>query len=928
MTEKYIEHNLPLKEISHHSAIEKSVRHGHPSTLHIWWARKPLAASRAVVFSSLVNLPETKPEINKLSDLIKKIVPWEAVNKKHDNVIRKAQKKLKKEWGTPPKILDPFSGGGSIALEAQRLGCETYSNDYNPVSYVLQKATLEWPQKYGKITEIKDKSKHATIDGKNKTNLLYYLCEKWAKIILTEVKSDIGHLYPSDSNGNIPIGYIWMKEIECQNPVCGNPFPLTSHFYLVNKENNKIALKPIINEDKINFIIQKNMAIDFDPGEGTISYGKAKCPFCDQITSGDSIRKLARKNQLNDRLASVVLYNPNRKGKIHRVSDNEDYATFLKAKNFLDKKIDTWKWMDSPIPTESLATPHEKKLETGEEPFWVHMQSVNYSLNQYSDLFNTRQLLSMVTFLEKIKQSFLRIREDCEKYENSEILSEDLSKAIIGYLGILLDRLADKNSSLVVWNAPGEKIEHVFGRTSLPMMTWNYAELNPLQEKNGSWSAQLNWVLRFINNTSLITKPAENITCLPAQNLPYENDFFDAIITDPPYYDSVPYADLSDFFYVWLKRSIGEFFPEVFTNSIVPRKYDCVQNNSLIRRGKEYDLSDNINIKSKTAFENSLTSCFSEMYRVLKQEGIATIIYAHKTTDGWETMLNSLIKSNFVVTASWPIHTEMKERLRAKQSATLSSSIYMVCKKGERKQLGFWDDLRLDIRSSVESKLEQFWNGTIVGGDFFIAAIGPGMEVFSKYDRIETFSGNVISTHQLLEYIRGLSANYIISKLLKNGSNIQIDAISKFYLTYRWTFQNNRVEYDDARKLASAMGISLEDHVGRTGIISKRGKIISVLGPKDRGFIDSPISLIDSIHNSLLLWDSGEFEDLRHYLAETGYGVNDGYWKYCQAVSESLLPGSKEKQLLEGFLIGRDRYSDFSKVKEEKTKLDYYLRDE
>jgi hypothetical protein len=269
----------------------------------------------------------------------------------------------------------------------------------------------------------------------------------------------------------------------------------------------------------------------------------------------------------------------------------------------------------------------------------------------------------------------------------------------------------------------------------------------------------------------------------------------------------------------------------------------------------------------------------------------------------------------------------MKARLRAQASAALASSIYMVCRKYDRVEVGFWDELKKLIKEKVERKMKEFWSEGITGGDFFISSIGPGLEVYSKYKKVETYSGKKIATKELLEYIRSICSNYIISQLLHNGTSYDVDKESQFYLAYRWTYMNNRVEYDEARKLASAIGVYIENLEKKNGYAKISRKYVQILDPKTRGFIDNPNSMIDVVNNCLLLWEKGNYDDLTKLLGDSGYGVNEAFWKYCQAIAESLLPGNKEKQLLEGFLVGRDRYSDYSKSKDQKNKLDFYLKE-
>jgi adenine-specific DNA methylase len=313
-------------------------------------------------------------------------------------------------------------------------------------------------------------------------------------------------------------------------------------------------------------------------------------------------------------------------------------------------------------------------------------------------------------------------------------------------------------------------------------------------------------------------------------------------------------------------------------------------------------------IKSAECFEMLLTESFGEICRVLKPGGVSVIVYAHKTTEGWETMLNGLVTAGLVVTASWPMHTEKKGRLREIASAALASSIYMVCRKVEREPLGFWNELQPRIKARVEEKMAQFWREGIAGGDFFISAIGPGMEEYSRYARVERYSGEVVGTGELLHYIRQVATDFLVHRLLRDASSEAIDAEAQFYLTFRWTYLENRVPYDDARKIASAEGVDLERLWGKGGFVRKRGANVEVLGPQRRGAVEEVEHMVDAMHRACQLWEAGERAELARLLAQTGYGASGAFWQFCQAVAECLIEGSKEKQLLEGLLIGKDGY--------------------
>ncbi len=386
-----------------------------------------------------------------------------------------------------------------------------------------------------------------------------------------------------------------------------------------------------------------------------------------------------------------------------------------------------------------------------------------------------------------------------------------------------------------------------------------------------------------------------------ATSLPYPDNYFDAVITDPPYYDNVNYAELSDFFYVWLKRTIGDLYPDLFSTPMVPKTEEIVSNPIRHGSGK----------KAKEFFEEMITKAFKEVYRVLKPEGIACIVFAHKSTEAWETIINALLNSGLYITASWPVHTEMKARLTAKETASLASSIYMVCRKRTEKSTAYFNEIKPEIEKRIKEKLEQFWNEGIGGSDFFISAIGPAMEVFGKYESVEKLSGEKVSAKELLDYIRKVVSEYALSKILKSAQLGGIDKETRFYLLWRWTYNSAKVHFDDARKLAQAVGIEITEHWGN-GFIKKEKEFILVSDAKGRGkdFLEKREfeNMIDVLHASLLYWEQNNKKAISEVLSETGNLNNNDFWQVAQAISEVLPEGDKEKQMLQGFLYGKESY--------------------
>ena len=397
----------------------------------------------------------------------------------------------------------------------------------------------------------------------------------------------------------------------------------------------------------------------------------------------------------------------------------------------------------------------------------------------------------------------------------------------------------------------------------------------------------------------------QDITQSSATSLPYPDNYFDAVITDPPYYINVPYADLSDFFYTWLKRTIGDLYPKLFATPLTPKSEEIVQMQHW----------DPIRYKEKDRlwFECMISKAFQQVYRVLKPDGIACIVFAHKSTEAWETIINSLLKSGLVLTASWPIHTEMKTRLRARASATLASSVYMVCRKRTEENTAYFNEIREEIRNRIKRKLTQFWEQGISGADFFVSAIGPAVEVFGRYSKVEALSGEEVSIQELLEFVRKIVSEFALERVLKRADLGGVDTETRFYLLWRWIFKDAKAHFDDAIKLSRPMGVELTE-LWDGGFVKKEKEFIRVLDPKERAkdpaFLrkEKFTSMIDALHYAVILWERGDKERIKQILSETGYAGNEIFWRTAQAISEVLPKGDKEKQLLQGFLYGKEGY--------------------
>ena len=879
MDKRFIEESFPVKEVSIEAAREKNLRYGYISTLHLWWARKPLASSRSTNYAALIPCPNDEIDWIKKKNFIIEISKWK--NSLNYNLLQKAKQDIiKANNGKIPKVLDPFSGGGSIPLESMRIGCDTYSGDYNPVAILIEKCTLEFPQLFGK-------------------KLLADI-EKWGNRIYDSVKEEIADFYPkvfssvdnynTSSDGSDPVGYIWFNTIKCQNPSCELEIPLTTQFWLCKKNNKFLALYPILRNKKIEFKIvgnKKNRNGNyFDPTKGTISRAIVKCPSCGYTIDAKSVKNEFKKGNSSQILAAVISREKGKKGKIYSLPSQEDINSYKKAEDYLNQKIEILnkEWGFSPIPDEEIP-----KSMTG------CIAPPNYGMNTWGDIFNSRQKLSILLFIEKIKNLYNILRK--KDYE------EDYSIAIVTYLALCVDRLVDYGSKLCILNHTGGRgVKNTFSRPALPIV-WNYMESNPLDPVAAGWLTALEKTKKWIEHSIGVQNKNITVKQFSAVDLPYKNNYFDAVFTDPPYYNAIPYADLSDFFYVWLKRIIGDLYPELFITPLTPKSNEIVENAGWDKERYFY--------KDKKYFESELKKSFKEIYRVLKNNGICTIVYAHKTTEGWETVINALLDSGLTVTASWPISTEMRGRSRAQKSAALASSIYIVARKFETKETGWFKEVKDEIMSYVPQKLDRLWDEGISGADFFITAIGSSIEIFGKYDRVLDNEGKEVRADKIISFVRDVVANYTMRQILHNGIADELSPLTKFYLMWRWNYQEVRVPFDEARKLAQSAGIDLTNEWNK-GFIVKFGEFIIVQGPdkRDKKSLEDSIELIDILHYVCLLWKEGKRDEIKLVLKKSGYGEGEALYKVAQAISETLPTNSSEKKMIEGFLASKDRMHD------------------
>jgi putative DNA methylase len=881
---RLIEVSLPLKAISTQSAREKSIRHGHISTLHIWWARRPLAAMRAAIFASLIPAPDTDEERERLEDLIATIVDWDQVKHGNSPAIKKAQDLIRQAFPDgPPRLLDPFMGGGATGLEALRLGCETHAVELNPVAHLIELCTLVYPQKYGQPE--KRTVQQGAMEVEQEVNPLAEDVSKWGQWVLERAREEIGHLYENPAGDETIVGYLWARTVTCPNPACRAEMPLVRQWWLAKKSTREIALKPVVDRQakKVTFEVVDlgHTALDgFDPSQGTSSRGHATCLVCNQVADVEYVRTEGQAGRMWE-MPLAVIYEQDATGKGYRPFTKQDEKLFQEALASLVE-------VDNEVPDEPIPSTELRRISV---PI--------YGLDTWGKLFNARQALAAVTLSRQARAAYDAML--------AEGIDPKRSKAVATFLGLVVDSIADRNCTLCVWRGGSEDIGHTFGRQALGMI-WDYAETNPTSGSTGSWDVALDKIVRVIEHATQVYNQPAIVHQGTATRLPYPDDHFDAIITDPPYYDSVPYSHLADFFYVWLKRTVGDLYPDIFRTPLTPKGPEIVQD-------RPHSLSTST--KDVAFYEREMTRAFAEARRMLRPDGIFVVVFAHKSTAAWETLINSLLEAGLVITASWPLHTEMSSRVRALGTASLASSIFIICRVRAAETEGYLDNVREELTSTIRERLDFFWKQGIRGADFFISAIGPAVSVFGRYSKVYRLDGTEVGVDVLLDLVQALVAEYALDRILNSGAAQVggVDAPTRYYILHRWAYGRGKTPFDDAMRLAMALGADVSALMERRGILKQSGETVRLLGPKERASMQglglpdragrlSPI--VDVLHRATTLWESGDREGLARFLAEGARAREDQVRLVAQTLINILPDDDAERRLLEGFLAGRD----------------------
>ncbi|MCK8600137.1 NADAR domain-containing protein [Desulfoferrobacter suflitae] len=788
--------DFPIAVVSKHSVQEKSARHGHPSTLHLWWARRPLAACRAMLMALLLpdpcdlccpvefrakarevllSLPGwNTPRINQqmksdegvrkmLLTFIGDLANWD--NSANNSYISAARALIKAVHpDEAPLVVDPFAGGGSIPLEASRLGCEAFASDLNPVACLILKVLLEDIQRYG--PELPGKLRRA------------------AEEINRHAQEELAEFYPKDPDGAIPIAYLWARTVRCESPNCGAEIPLVRSFWLSKKADRKRALRHrIVCREGSPLCIEFEIfepKHDRDVPPGTVSQAKATCQVCSSVLPPDRVRAQLSVQHggadvaIDDQgertggamLLAVVTLREGERGRYYRLASQQDYAVMWKAiRRIAAVAAKTTANGLSSVPDEP--TPRDGTGSVG-----GGFRTRKYGVHSFGDFFNSRQKLALVTLANEIR---------------SREMPEPCRHLMACALGIFV-RSCNGNARL----RPDSSVAPAFGMQTLPI-TWTFPETVPWGGRSEHFDGAVEGILDVLATGHTYVGSSGQVQIADAADSPLPDDTASIWFTDPPYYDSVPYADLSDFFYVWMKRALP-------TEAILRDPFDVANRLTPKSREAVRDMQEHLDGRAKKPtewYEQKMYHSFKEGRRVLGDDGVGCVVFAHKTTAGWEALLSGMVRAGWTITGSWPIATESRTRIRARESAALATSVHLICRpRPDDAQTGDWREVLRELPKRVGNWMERLQGEGIRGADLVFACIGPALEIFSRYSRVETAEGWEVKLSEYLEKVWEVVGRTALEQILgtaeattRNGMTGVLEEDARLTALFLWTFQ-------------------------------------------------------------------------------------------------------------------------------------------
>jgi len=985
---RLIEVDLPIKRISAHARKEKSIRHGHISTLHIWWARRPLAACRAIICASLwpdpadsrcpqlfrdraaqfiasfavqaanpsnralhrscspeslarwIRLSSSDARVESgtqehlealryaLLDFIADFSDWDnSTLKEYLDTSRAltlaAHEALGGAAGTKPLVVDPFAGGGAIPVETLRVGADAWASDLNPVSVLLNKVQLEYIPKYGQrlINEI----------------------HKWGQLVKERAEDTLAEFYPKDPDGATPIAYLWARTMTCEGPGCGTNVPMMNQTWIKKKGSPTYAFALKVSSEPKNVEIQiVKDPIPSDVKKGTAGGGAVTCPICGYTTPAARVRSQGLNLGLGSRLIGTILALPGSSERKFRSPSGADLKAVEKASKRLELDISNSKFL--------------KYLKTGIPISELRRISVPlYGITTFDKLFQPRQRLAF--------QVLSDILDEVVGQARKEISDPILVQAIHEVLTISVSSILHYNMNLSTYLSNGMVSAFVQG-TSLAMRS-DFAEANPTMPRLvGGLDYSLTQICRLLERMDIAWPSIGTSGMFSATKIPLPDGAASLVFTDPPYYDSIPYSHLSDVFYLWLKANLEDSYPSAYVSPVTDKEWEIVQ---------DRPHSKSPTTKGADFFEQEMVRALDETHRLTKDDQLQVVVFAHKSTQGWEAMLGSLISAGWVVTSSWPIDTERPARMNAYQNASLLSSIHVVCRPRLGRSIGEWRTVLGKLPRRIHDWMPRLAQSGVVGADAIFACLGPAIQIFSQYSQVEKASGEVVPLREYLEQVWATVSREALTMIFEGADATGFEEDARLTAIWLWTLSTGKsdrggpaegdvediddqgdagargksdltgfnLEYDAARKLAQGLGAHLEN---LPSLVETKGDKARLLGvaerarylfgtetnraePKDHarprqpslfstsgeideekarpGFEQVPElgqTLLDRVHQSMLIFASGRGPALQRFLVEEGAGRDQRFWRLAQALSALYPNNTDEKRWSDGVM--------------------------
>jgi len=949
---------MPIGVISEHSRRDQNVRKGHLHTLHVWWATRPLAACRAVLMALLLPDPadpacpepfrqaarealraftgrdlSDPPALRRaLLEFIGHFADWENA---HNPPFVEAARKLvaAAHPDGPPLVVDPFAGIGSIPFEALRIGAEAFAGDLNPVAVLLNRVALEYLPTYGpRLAEA---------------------VRRWGQWVRERAAEDLAPFYPPEPDGSIPLAYLWARTIRCEGPGCGAEVPLVGLLWLSRQEKRRVALRyrgvREVGGGRVEFeIFEPKSEAEVPPP--IVKRFAATCPVCGYTTPYARVREQirARRGGTRDaRMIAVITLRPDG-SRGFRLAMEEDEAVARRAADELARREREHR---GPLPLVPDEPAPEARGPGASRAFSVR----KWGMETWGDLFTPRQALALSTFVRRVREA------------HGQVLAETgdapFARAVATCLALAVSNTSPYLSSLSIGLKEIMDLRSVFWGSALPMHS-DFVESNPLKPQLlGGLDYALDLVAQVLEQEGgqgfrpgTVRQGSATAIALPDGSVPY-------VVTDPPYYDAVPYASLSDFCYVWLRRMVGDLYPDLLGSPLTPKAEECIMDPGPPLPGEAE--------KSKEFFESTIERALRECRRVLRPDGLSVVLFAHKGTAGWEALLNALVRAGWTVTASWPIETERGARMRAKNSAVLASSVFLVCRsRPENAGVGEWRRVLEEMNRRVAAWLPRLEKEGIHGADAIFSCIGPALEIYSRYDRVETAGGQVIalgdvrnSNGQVIQ--RGYLSyvwEAVAREALKDFPTDEPDArVTGFWLwTLRGRINSAEAEaneemleeeaegpsqkklsgfalpYDDARLMIQALGADEARLKRPGGILEVKGNTARLLSlaerrrfllgkrseetkprrrkiqatlfeepastPEEKVGVEPGQTTLDRLQQAMLLFAEAQSEALRTFLVDEGVGRDGRFWRLADSLSRLYPFASQEKRWVDGLL--------------------------